>query len=470
MYDVLVVGAGPTGLFMAIECVRRGLTVRIIDKSPAPSDKSRAIAVQARILEIFDQIGIVDLFLKKGLKLKAANAVSNKHVLAHIPFEHLDSQFPFVLSIAQYDTEGILTEHLCKLGVKIERGVELLSFEEKKTQVIAQLSTGKEEFSWMIGCDGAHSTTRKGLGLAFDGKTFVKNFALADVQVEWEYPHDEFFLFFNETGILVAVPLPEENRYRVIFQTEPTIEEAERLLKAYAGKDVSVSNPRWITNFTINSRITEKYFSKRIFLAGDAAHIHSPAGGQGMNTGFVDVYNLAWKIALVHQKRAKVDLLETYDTERRGFGKKLLKATETASNMAMLKNPLLVGVRNFVFSSLTKMDAVKKKMTEIISQIGIRYKPSMIVGPEGGSRAPNTKTESGDLYTFVRDHKGFIILSNQEKLEFPSVFTLTHDGSVYDNDQIYVIRPDTMIGCASKDPKVIRDYFSKIFIPKEKGE
>ena len=464
MYDVLVVGAGPTGLFMAIELIRSGLTVRIIDKALGISSKSKAIAIQARTLEIFDQIGIIDPFLKKGLQLKALNAISRQRLLSHIPLHHLDSPYPFVLSLPQYDTEIILADYLYRLEVEIERGVELISFEEKEDHVIAQLSTGQEEFSWMIACDGAHSTTRKALGFSFEGKTFPKTFSLADVEVEWNYPHDELFLFLNEKSMLAAIPLPEPNRYRIIFQTEPTLEEVQKLLRQYASQEVKVTRPQWMIQFTINSRITEKYLSKRVFLSGDAAHIHSPAGGQGMNTGFADAYNLAWKLAYVHQKKAKLGLLKTYDEERRRFGRKLLKATETASNIAMLKNSLLVGLRNFLFSNLSKLDAFQKEITKMISQIGYHYKPNLIVGPEGGYRAPNAETDSGKLYEFVRENRGFILINNQEKLNIPNTFTLTHDGTVYNSEEIYVIRPDTIIGSINKDPQVIREYFSKFLL------
>lgn len=463
MTDVLVVGAGPTGLMMAIELIRRGLSVRIIDQAIQPSDKSKAIAIQARTLEIFDQIGLIDRFLEKGLQIKATNIVSQKEVLAHVLFQALDSPFPFILSVPQYDTELILTEHLKSLGTEVERGVELQSFEQKGEGVTATCTTGKEAYSWMIGCDGAHSTTRKALGFSFEGKTFAKYFSLADVQVEWNHPHDEFFLFLNEDGILAVVPLPENNRYRVIFQGEPTMDKVKGLIEAHADPKAVVSDPRWLTEFHINSRITEKYFKGRVFLAGDAAHIHSPAGGQGMNTGFADAYNLAWKLSLVHRKIASPEILKTFDLERRRFGKQLLFATERATNLAMLKNPFLVWLRNTILRWLGKKDAFQKQITKLLSQIAVRYDRNRMVGPGGGTRAPNANTDSGDLYTFMRGYTGFILMSNKENLVLPECQNLTHDGSVYDSELFYVIRPDSMIGCVSKDQDAVHDYFSNIF-------
>ncbi|OGN55847.1 MAG: hypothetical protein A3D96_00145 [Chlamydiae bacterium RIFCSPHIGHO2_12_FULL_44_59] len=469
MTDVLVVGAGPTGLFMAICLLRQGLTVRIIDRALAPSDKSRAIAIQARTLEIFDQVGIVNHFLEKGLKLKAANAVANRKRIARVPFDHLDSPFPFILSLPQYDTEQILIEYLKFLGCKIERGVELLSFVEKDKEIEATLSVGTARASWLIGCDGAHSTTRKCLAFAFEGRTFTQEFALADVEIAWDFPHDEFTLFLSRDGILAAIPLPEKGRYRVIFQQEPVLEVVENLLKRHAQPNVQVRNPRWITSFSINSRMTEQTIKGRVILAGDAAHIHSPAGGQGMNTGFSDAYNLSWKLKYVHEGKAKHELLATYDLERRNFGKKLLQATERASKIAMLDNLILVALRNFVFRHLTKHAYIQKKLASLISQIGLQYDTNVAIGAGGGKRAPNANTEKGDLFQCMRTNPGFILMNNRDKILIPEAIPLTHDGWIYDSHYIYVIRPDSMIGCKSSNPKVIQEYFFGVFdIQKEK--
>jgi len=466
-HDVLVVGAGPTGLLMAIELKRRGLSVRIIDKSSAPSDKSKAIAIQARTLELFDQIGIVDRFLKQGIRIGCANAVSRGKILAHVEFKRLDSPYPFILSLEQCKTEEILQDHLATLGVKVERNVELLSLEQKEGKVKALLSKGQCSASWLIGCDGAHSTTRKALGLSFAGKIFPKTFALADVQIDWKFPHEEFFLFFNEQGILVVVPLPEAKRYRVIFQSTPTLEEVQRLLRQFADPHCAVKEPRWMTEFSIHSRMAEKYFKERVFLAGDAAHIHSPAGGQGMNTGFQDASNLAWKLALVHQGKADPLLLDTYEVERQHVARRLLKGTAIATHMGTLKNPFAISVRNWILSKVSRRRFFQQKLTRTISQINIHYPPNLAVGPKAGYRAPNVMIGSTDLYALCRGKTGFFVFGPQECLEkLSSVpaerIPLGPDCSFYEQGVIYVIRPDLYIGCVSSDPACIASYFAKL--------
>jgi 2-polyprenyl-6-methoxyphenol hydroxylase-like FAD-dependent oxidoreductase len=344
-------------------------------------------------MEIMSQLGLADSFLAQGIQVRAANAISGGRKLARISFEQLDSPFPFVLSLEQNKTEQILRDYAASFGVRVENR-ELLS-----------LAQEEKRFSWVIGCDGAHSMVRKQLQLPFEGRPLRDVFSLADVRVHWDRPHGEVFAFLNTWGIVAAIPLPEKDRYRLVFQLprcrnlvhdslahgqidpsiapNPTVEEIEALLQRSAGPSVRVSDPIWMANFQINSRMTQSFRKGRVFLAGDAAHIHSPVGAQGMNTGLQDAFNLAWKLAYVHQGWAKESLLDTYDLERRAVGKTLLKATERASQMVAMHNPLAVALRNAIFSGLTRIPAVRHAIARAISQTTFHYPASAISNGEG---------------------------------------------------------------------------------------
>lgn len=220
--EVLVIGAGPTGILMAAEAVRHGLSCRIIDKGGSYVDRSRAIGIQARTMEIFGHLNIAKDFLAQGIQIQAANPISHFQRLAQIPLSTLSSPYPFVLSLEQSKTEEILAKYAATLGIRIEKGIECIQLMQnaQEIEVVLQQS-GKEErvkASWVIGCDGAHSQVRKQLGIAFAGKAFADVFSLADVHILWEYPHSEVSIFLNAKGFLAAIPLPEPNRYRLIFQ------------------------------------------------------------------------------------------------------------------------------------------------------------------------------------------------------------------------------------------------------------
>lgn len=437
--DVLIVGAGPTGLMMAAECTRYGLSCRIIDRGISYGDQSRAVVIQARTLEIFFQVGIAEPFLRQGIPLKAITSFNNRHPLFHLSLESLESPYPFALSLEQAKTEKILRAHVTSLGIPIEDGIEFLGFKETPKGIeatVLEKASGKEKMiyaSYLIGCDGAHSSIRKQLGFPLQGRTFPHIFSLADVQVSWNFPHDEVSSFPEPHGVLAAIPLPEKDRYRLIFQLnrcdgtagplkDPTLEEIQELLSTYVGKEARVSDPRWMANFNINTRMSPSFHKGRIFLAGDAAHIHSPVGGQGMNTGIQDAFNLAWKLALVHKKQAPISLLDTYNSERHDLGKKLLKATERASIMATLKNLFLVRLRNFILILASRVPTLQSFMRSAISQISIHYPKSQIAtdpswfweGPKSGSRAPNTplmiRGNSSDLYSLSKGSKTFQLL------------------------------------------------------------
>ncbi len=469
--DVLIIGAGPTGLMMAAEVSRHGLTCRIIDKEKGPCEKSKAIAIQARTLEVFDHIGISPAFLAEGLKVRAANPISRKSPITHISFESLDSPFPFILAIEQSKTEKILGDHVLSFGVKVERQTELKSLHQTHTGVDATLyhtPSGKEEkitASWVIGCDGAHSLARKTCNLPFEGRSFADVFSLADVYIHWHYPHDELFGFLDSKGVMAAIPLPGKNRYRLIFQlkrcrkffqkkhfflskkfaaetlADPSIEETEAMLDKYVGKNIKISHPTWMANFHINSRMVKNYRKGKIFLAGDAAHIHSPIGGQGMNTGIQDAFNLAWKLALVLKKKANMDLLDTYQEERHHVGKILLRGTEIASFMATLRNPIAITLRNFVMSCFSRFKIVRKRLMTMVSQTGIKYPKSFITiekspfytGPKAGMRAPNApfKEQNTDFYSLWRKTTSHHVLifsgSNPSQKHLIPLLKIAHD-------------------------------------------
>lgn len=423
--NVLIVGAGPTGLMMASELLRHGITCRLIDKVVSPSSHSKAIAIQARTLELLHQSGLADLFLNEGLKLHAGTIFSNKKRVAHIEFKHIPSPFPYVLSLEQSQTEALFAKHLRSKGLRIERGVELTSFKQQDAYVEATLrhASGLEErilTDWVIGCDGAHSILRKGIGAKFKGQTFSDVFSLADVEILWDLAHDQVAAFIESKGVMAALPLPGDNRYRLIFQLKrcrdllkggspqegiidpsmtppPTFEEVKETLFRCLGKEVEVRNPEWLANFHINSRLASMYRDDRIFLAGDAAHIHSPVGGQGMNTGLQDAFNLAWKLALVQKGKAHPSLLDSYQTERYEVGEKLLKMTEWASFTVTLHNPLLVSIRNFILRHVTHFHFAQRKITGELSELSIHYPNSPLNHEHGpfmgtlkpGDRAPN---------------------------------------------------------------------------------
>lgn len=419
--DVLIVGAGPSGLMMGTALSRYGLKVRIIDKASEPSQQSKAIAIQARTLEIFDHLNIVQPFLEKGLPLQATNLFSRKKRIAHIYFKQLESLYPFVLTLEQSKTEKILADALTSTGIFIEREVDLIHFDQNKDHihaVVKHRKTDREEdiqTSWMVGCDGAHSLIRKNLGLSFQGKIFADIFSLADVHLDWKYPHNELFIFLDSFGVMAVFPLPDPNRYRLIFQlkrcrdllketslkehglihskiiADPTLEETQELLDKYV--EGHLKDPIWMANFHINSRLSDHYRKDRVFLVGDAAHIHSPVGGQGMNTGMQDAFNLAWKLVYVMQNKASHSLLNSYTSERHAVGKTLLKATERASFFATLHNPVLIFFRNIILSWLFKKPGVQKKLIRAISEISIQYDKSFTTlfqkSPKIGQRAPN---------------------------------------------------------------------------------
>jgi 2-polyprenyl-6-methoxyphenol hydroxylase-like FAD-dependent oxidoreductase len=394
--DVLIVGAGPTGLTMACELLRRGIPCRLLDKSDAPSQTSKALGIQSRTLEVFEDMGIVSQVLARGTRATAANIYEGNNRLVYLDLQNLKAPYPFVLVLPQSQTESILIELLHSLGGFVERSRELIAIQQKGDRVISLVAHTNEgtqtaeeiSASWGIGCDGTHSKIRKALGIEFEGSTYEEEFLLADVDLDWSRTHDETHAWLHSDGLFAALPLPNSHQWRLFADVAPgengeipqaSVELFKRLMIERTGDTTTtISNPTWLSNFRIHRRLANNYRCGRVFLAGDAAHIHSSFGGQGMNTGIQDAYNLAWKLALVINDEAPTALLDTYEEERRPIALDVLDNTHASTSLLITKNPALRFVRDRLLTSLASLDFVQERNLQNTSQLNVNYRSSSL--------------------------------------------------------------------------------------------
>ncbi|MFI5001731.1 MAG: FAD-dependent monooxygenase [Reyranellales bacterium] len=408
---VLVAGAGPVGLTLANELVRHGVSVRIVDKAAARTDKSKALVMWSRTLELFDDAGYAKSFLSAGFPAHGAQISTGKQIIARVTLDSIDSRYPYALMIPQSETERVLEERLESAGVKVERTIELTGFAEKGERVEATLAgagggTETVAADWLIGCDGAHSTVRHGMGLPFEGSTLQSDWALADGHVSGLEPRDRLHIFWHRDGILAFFPMGGE-RWRAIAdlgpvegdgrRADPTLEEVQALVTQRGTPGIAMTNPIWLAAFRINERKVKDYRRGRVFLAGDAAHIHSPAGGQGMNTGMQDAFNLAWKLSLVIDGSARAALLDSYSVERSAVGGRVLRNAGRLTDAALLRNPIAQGLRNTVVRFAVGFPQVQHKVANQLSEMDIGYPESPLTvrnghvgsGPKSGERWPD---------------------------------------------------------------------------------
>ncbi|PTB18431.1 FAD-binding monooxygenase [Trinickia symbiotica] len=445
---VLIVGAGPTGLAAAMSLARARIPVRLIDRAPRPAQHSRAIGIQARTLELFEQHRVVEPFLEAGHRLRAANLYSNGHRLARLDFDPLQTRYPYLLALDQTVTERILTDHLATFGVAIERGVELVSLTQGASRVEVGLrqADGREEtahVTYVVAADGAHSTVRHLLGLNFAGKAFEQTFMLADLHADSDLADDEFHLFASGDGLAAIFPLgggrhrfiadnppgdpdgapprqEEEEASRVhakgmavmaegeahevaaatsIEAREPPAPPIERLRAAAQRRihrPLELSALEWSSYFRLHSRMVEKLRVQRAFLAGDAAHVHSPAGAQGMNTGIQEAFNLGWKLARVLSGHAPESLLDTYQTERHPIERDVLRQTSFITQLAEAERGPLKLLRDRAMPMLAAFGPLRDAARLMVSELSIQYRRSPLTlervldgGPRAGERAPD---------------------------------------------------------------------------------
>lgn len=410
--DVLIVGAGPTGMLLGCALVHQGLSVRIIDAGSGPTQASKAQVLQPRTLEILEQLGIAARFLERGQPLHMLSMYSQEMKrLFHIIIGELDSRYPFMLSLPQRETELLLGERLAEVGVTIEYRTQLSDIRQEADQVIAlvQSDDGQEVIRtpWLVGCDGAKSAVRRMLGFEFTGTTYSQRVLQADARIDWPLQHaeDEMIGFVSEHGPLGAFPLPGQNRYRLLaFDAglAPTLENFQFLLDTRGPKGARISEPAWMAEHTIHCRMVTQLRKGRVFLAGDAAHTFSPATGQGMNCGMQDAYNLAWKLALCHTRRAMPILLDSYAEERVPVARALLhfsdNATRGLQELFTIYSPAAQALRDRLLGFVTSLGLVQRRVARNLSMLDVGYRHSPIVGQSHSTRS-SSDGQAGDQVT-----------------------------------------------------------------------
>ncbi|WP_250509362.1 FAD-dependent monooxygenase [Caballeronia sp. GACF4] len=414
---VLIVGAGPTGLAAAMSLSRAHIPVRLIDRAHERSPYSRAIGIQARTLELLEQHRVVEPFLELGHRSRVANLYSNGQRLARLDFDPLQTRYPYLLFLDQSETERLLAGHLESQGVTIERGVELVDFNQGAAGVQATLrhANGRDEIlrpSYMIAADGAHSFVRHRLEIGFDGKTFDQTFLLADLQADSDWPDDELHIFASGEGLAALFPM-SDGRARLIAdlpapvddkeKAGPTIEECRAIVERRVHHRVTLSDLTWSAYFHVNSRMVDRLRVERIFLAGDAAHVHSPAGAQGMNTGIQEAFNLGWKLARMLAGGAPERLLDSYHAERHPIERDVLRQSNMLLQMAGAEHGPMKLMRDHVMPMLAAIGPLRDAMRRTVSELSINYRKSPLTlerlldgGPRAGERAPDARVHVVD--------------------------------------------------------------------------
>ena len=505
--DVLIVGAGPTGLVLALWLTKLGVKVRIIDETAEPGTTSRALAVQARTLEFYRQLDLTAAVIAEGHQVPAVNLWVKGEAAARLSFESVGSRltpYPFLHIFPQDQHERLLIERLQALGIAVERRTELVRFTDEGNSTTARLRgpDGQEhecKASYIAGCDGARSIVRDIIGTGFPGGTYRQIFYVADVEAAGPALNGELHVDLDEADFLGVFPLAGQGRARLIGTVrDERADRADSLTfedisdRAITHLKVQVTKVNWFSTYHVHHRVTQHFRKGRAFLLGDAAHIHSPAGGQGMNTGIGDAINLAWKLAAVVAGRASDALLDSYEAERIGFARRLVATTDRVFSFATSQGKIADFLRTrlapILIPRAVAFEPVREFMFRTVSQITLNYRR----GPlscglaghvHGGDRLPWAPADGADNFAPLATMDWQVHVYGSASAELAAwcaardvplhVFgwRSEYEKAGLARDALYLLRPDTYValadasGAASALDSYFRDHGIKFALP-----
>ena len=504
--QVLIAGAGPTGLALAAQLIRYGVDFTIIDKKETTTPYSKAIGVQARTLEIYEQMGIAQDLIENGWIAEKVRLVEGGEIRGELTLKDVGrgmSPYPFLLLVGQGVHETRLYDFIRVNGRDVRWQRELESFSQNADGITAKIKSESGDVEtinakFLIGCDGAHSLVRHSLGLTFEGGTFERLFYVADVDIDWKFDHDALHVCLGKNTITAFFPMRGERQWRIVGtfpeghqgeEGEVLYEEIERQIIADTEMKLDITEVNWFSVYRVHSRHVNKFSEGRCFLAGDSAHIHTPAGAQGMNTGIQDGYNLAWKIAAALKNNADLKLLDTYNEERLPNAHRLLQTTDRLFQFGASDDWFVSFFRTQIFPYVAgfalNFDTVKNALFPLVSQIGINYRGSSLsVGGEGfnvkaGDRMPYFTVEGNSIYDRLREPKFHLLVFSDGTASMPEIgnefdgLADVHTFPLYPNiAEIFgtsksftvLLRPDNYIGMMDAGFSIdgVRNYLRKV--------
>jgi 2-polyprenyl-6-methoxyphenol hydroxylase-like FAD-dependent oxidoreductase len=500
--DVLIVGAGPTGLALAIQLIRYGIGFVIVDKREGITPYSKAIGVQARTLEIYQQIDLAARLVDQGLIAKGVRLLEGGEARAEVPLTTLGewkSPYPFLLIVEQSKHEHLLYEFIKAHGHDVRWQATLTDFSQDDAGVAGTIvnSNGEKQMvqaQYLVACDGSKSSVRTHLGLTFEGSTLERLFYVADVQLKWDFPHDMMTACLARDRSTAFFPMPGEDRYRIVgvfpedsekIEGKIPYDEIEKQILEDTQLQLDIYQVNWFSTYKVHSRRVNKFSVGRCFVAGDAAHIHSPAGAQGMNTGIQDGYNLAWKLALVLRGEAAPRILDTYNEERVENAERLLETTDRFFDLLVNPDWLLSFVRRQIFPRVAKfmigLDSVNQFIFPLISQTGITYRGHSLGVDTGddfevkaGDRMPYFSIDGEGIYDWVHAPKFHLLTFSNEAIQSESRSSVEHlvwplseeVAEIFGTNKPFsvLLRPDNYIGFVTSGEPLseLRAYFDNV--------
>jgi 2-polyprenyl-6-methoxyphenol hydroxylase-like FAD-dependent oxidoreductase len=495
--EVAIIGAGPTGLSLATQLVRHGVDFVIVEKNEDVTPFSKAIGVQARTLEIYEQLDLAQKAVEQGAIAGKVRLLAGGGMRAELDLSNIGqglSAYPYILLLEQSKNELLLYDYLQQRGKDVRWNTEFKSLSQTNEGTSAQIVTADGasqtiEARYLVGCDGAKSLVRHALGLEFQGSTVERMFFVADVQVDWKFSHDALHICLSKNSLLAFFPLKGDNRYRIVGsfpeefakdEAEVLYEEIEKRIKEEAKLDLDIQGVDWFSTYRVHTRHVNKFSEGRCFLAGDSAHIHTPAGGQGMNTGIQDGYNLAWKLALALRGKATETLLDTYNEERLENAKNLTQSTDRMFQFLAGSEWFLAFLRTNVLPSIAKyllnLDSIKNFIFPLVSQIGINYRHGSLsrhAGDENfaikaGDRMPYFLLDGHSVYDRLHAPKFHLLVAKKnnhgslkaeleneysELVDFHQIALDPKVEETFGTDRSFsmLLRPDNYIGYLSTE-------------------